>query len=184
MAKVPKETGLSPEQVKQIKAAQKRHATIDPACVNLTPEEFINWHPVGGISWEDRTRLISEKLRKSGKVLITSTGSLNRLPGTMELSRIDFTFHWFAAFLAKSVTLKVEYADEHRTDGRTYKAFRDNSGNVFLEDIRDGGFVSDIAFSAAEIPKILAELRHMEEQTMEAADITDPEKTPALAAAK
>jgi len=21
-----------------------------------TPEEFINWHPVGGISWEERAR--------------------------------------------------------------------------------------------------------------------------------
>jgi hypothetical protein len=22
----------------------------------LTPEEFIDWHPVGGISWEERAR--------------------------------------------------------------------------------------------------------------------------------
>ena len=56
MARAKKDTGLSPEQVEQIKAAQKRHAAIDPACVNLTPEEFINWHPVGGISWEERAR--------------------------------------------------------------------------------------------------------------------------------
>ena len=56
MAKVKKETGLSPEQVERIKAAQERHAAIDPACVNLTPEEFINWHPVGGMSWEERAQ--------------------------------------------------------------------------------------------------------------------------------
>ena len=43
-------------KVKRIKAAQKRHAVIDPECINLTPEEFINWHPVGGISWEGRAR--------------------------------------------------------------------------------------------------------------------------------
>jgi hypothetical protein len=50
------ETGLSPERVERIKAAQKRHAAIDPGCEKLTPEEFINWHPVGGISWEERAR--------------------------------------------------------------------------------------------------------------------------------
>jgi hypothetical protein len=49
-------SGLSPEEVERIKAAQKRHSAIDPGCENLTPEEFINWHPVGGISWEERTR--------------------------------------------------------------------------------------------------------------------------------
>jgi hypothetical protein len=47
---------LSPGQVERIKAAQKRHAAIDPGCLKLTPEEFINWHPVGGLSWEERAR--------------------------------------------------------------------------------------------------------------------------------
>ena len=47
---------LRPEEVERIKAAQNRHAAIDPACLSLTPEEFINWHPVGGISWEERSR--------------------------------------------------------------------------------------------------------------------------------
>ena len=56
MVQAKKDTGLSPEQIKRIKAAQKRHAAIDPACINLTPEEFINWHPVGGMSWEERAR--------------------------------------------------------------------------------------------------------------------------------
>jgi hypothetical protein len=56
MVKAIKDSGLSPKSIEKIKAAQKRHATIDPACVNLTPEEFINWHPVGGISWEERAR--------------------------------------------------------------------------------------------------------------------------------
>jgi hypothetical protein len=56
MEKAIKGSGLSPEQVEQIKAAQKRHAAIDPGCEKLTPEEFINWHPIGGISWEERAR--------------------------------------------------------------------------------------------------------------------------------
>ena len=47
---------LTPEQIAKIKAAQKRHAAIDPACVNLTPEQVVNWHPVGGLSWEERAR--------------------------------------------------------------------------------------------------------------------------------
>ena len=51
-----KSANLSPEQIERIKAAQKRHAAIDPACVNLTPEEFVNWHPVGGMSREERAR--------------------------------------------------------------------------------------------------------------------------------
>ena len=56
MEQVQKEIGLSPERIERIKAAQKRHALIDPGCEKLTPEEFINWHPVGGISWEERAR--------------------------------------------------------------------------------------------------------------------------------
>ena len=56
MVKAVKETGLSPEQAERIRAAQKRHAAVDPGCEKLTPEEFINWHPIGGISWEERAR--------------------------------------------------------------------------------------------------------------------------------
>ena len=149
---------LAPEEVTVIKTAQKKHAAVDPACVNLTPEEFINWHPVGGISWEERAKQMSEKLQKSGKVLINSTGSLNLLPGTMELSRNDSTFHWFVAFLEKSVTL-----EERKTDGKTYIASRDESGNVFLREVRH---------------------LCMEEKAMGAADKTDPEMAPGLAMAK
>ena len=56
MVKTTKDSGLSPEEVERIKAAQKRHAAIDPGCEKLTPEEFINWHPVGGMSWEERAQ--------------------------------------------------------------------------------------------------------------------------------
>ena len=49
-----KETGLSREAIAGIKAAQKRHSVVDPGCEKLTPEEFVNWHPFGDISWEGR----------------------------------------------------------------------------------------------------------------------------------
>jgi len=52
---------LSPEQIERIKAAQKRHAAFDPGCEKLTLEEFINWHPVGGISEEERARRMEER---------------------------------------------------------------------------------------------------------------------------
>jgi hypothetical protein len=52
---------LSPEQIERIKAAQKRHAAFDPGCEKLTLEEFINWHPVGGISEEERARRMKER---------------------------------------------------------------------------------------------------------------------------
>ena len=60
MAQAQKDIGLSPEKIAQIKAAQKKHAAVDPACLDLTPEEFINWHPVGGMSWEERARRMEE----------------------------------------------------------------------------------------------------------------------------
>jgi hypothetical protein len=56
MAKEIKKTGLSSEQKERIKAARKKHAAIDPGCEKLTPEELIQWHPAGGISWEERAQ--------------------------------------------------------------------------------------------------------------------------------
>ena len=161
MEQVMQDIGLFPEEVEQMKAVIQKQTTIDLDCEKVSPDDTTNWQPVGGITWEERAQFMHAKLRESGKILLTSSGSLGRWPGTMELSRIDSTFHWFTDFLAKSVTLKDEYADEYRTDGRTYRAVRDSSGNVFLEDLRDGGFVSDIAFSSTEIPKILAELQNI-----------------------
>ena len=61
MEQAKKGSGLSPEEVERIKAAQKRHAAIDPGCENLTPEEFINWHPIGGMSWEERAQAMRER---------------------------------------------------------------------------------------------------------------------------
>ena len=52
--------GLSHEEAERVKAAQKRRAAIDPGCEKLTPEEFVNWHPVGGMSWEERAARMAE----------------------------------------------------------------------------------------------------------------------------
>jgi len=69
MEKARKGDGLSLEKIEQIKAAQKRHSLIDPSCEQLTPEEFINWHPVGGISWEERAkRMKAASVTKPKKV--------------------------------------------------------------------------------------------------------------------
>ena len=56
MAKAKRDSGLSPEELEQIKTAQKRHTAFDPGCENLSPEQVINWHPIGGMSWEERDR--------------------------------------------------------------------------------------------------------------------------------
>ncbi|MCL2441651.1 MAG: hypothetical protein FWD14_07905 [Treponema sp.] len=56
MVKTKKVSGLSLKQVKRIKSVQKKQSVIDPGCEKLTPEEFINWHPIGGMSWEERAQ--------------------------------------------------------------------------------------------------------------------------------
>ena len=107
------------------------------------------------------TQFVYAKLQENERVLLKSTGSLGLFPTFMELPRIGITFHWFTEFLEKSVTLKDEYTEVHKTDGRMYRASRDNSGNVILSDTRDGGFVSDITFSAAEITGVLSHCKNI-----------------------
>ena len=51
---------LAFERIAKIKAAQQRHAAKDPACLKLTPEEFINWHPVSGMSWDECAQRMKE----------------------------------------------------------------------------------------------------------------------------
>ena len=86
MEKARKDIGLSPERIERIKAVQKRHAAIDPGCEKLTPEEFINWHPVGGISWEERAQRMKaagitapEEAPVSGVLLSQKGRSLRKL---------------------------------------------------------------------------------------------------------
>ena len=74
MVKTKKDSGLSHEQIERIKSVQNRQSVIDPGCDKLTPEEFINWHPVGGMSWEERAQrmkaagVIEPKKNLSGRV--------------------------------------------------------------------------------------------------------------------
>lgn len=60
MEEAVREIGLSPEQVSRIREAQKRHTAIDPGCEKLSPEEFIQWHPIRGMTWEERARAMRE----------------------------------------------------------------------------------------------------------------------------
>jgi hypothetical protein len=137
---------LSPEQIERIAAAKKRRAAIHPSYEDMTLEEFINWHPVGGMSWEERAQRMSERLRENKIIL---------LDGAIELS--CETARWFAGFLDGSISSNV-----HKTDRKTYKAEKDTSGNVtFIEiiEIGEGVFTCDLAFSPEEIPGVLTGLR-------------------------
>ena len=79
MVEVKKDSGLSPEQLKRIKVVQKRQSVIDPGCEKLTPEEFINWHPVGGMSWEERARRMKAAGITEQKQSSVKTISKNKL---------------------------------------------------------------------------------------------------------
>ena len=59
-----RDSGLSLNEIERIKAAQKRHTAFDPGCEKLTPEQVVNWHPVGGISWEER----AQRMKAAGKI--------------------------------------------------------------------------------------------------------------------
>ena len=167
-----KVAGITPEKVEQIKAAQKRHMAIDPGCEKLTPEEFINWHPVGGITWEERAQgmwkrweVNSVKLLENGKIRLNSSGSLH-LPTALEIPQ-EVSI-WFAYFLAGA-----EKDDEYSAYEIEYKATRDGSGNVCLEQNR-WGHINGISFSKAEIQIILEKLRNLnqEKETLRDTSVT------------
>ena len=100
------------------------------------------------------------KIQENGNILLCPREFVNKstprgLPATsVTLSCIDFTIPWLIRFLEEIENV----TDEYPTEVRTYRAFRD-SGNVYLEDNRDG-IVSIVGFSSVEIPKILALLRY------------------------
>jgi len=145
MVQVTRDFGLSPEATEQ-----ESYTTIDHGSKKFTLEESVSWQPVGGITWEERERRMNAKLREEGNILLSSSGSIGR-PGTIELS-LD-TFHWFTSFLTGT-----DHIAKYPVDKKLYEAKRDSYSNVILTEIRDGGFVSDIAFSAAEIPVVLKQL--------------------------
>jgi hypothetical protein len=97
---------------------------------------------------------------ENGDILLSPCKLLNEMgPGgikltTVKLSRNGDAFSWFINFLEG----KENIPNECPINGRKYRAYRESTGNVFLEDIRDGGFISVVGFSAEEIPNILAKL--------------------------
>jgi hypothetical protein len=144
MGQATKGTGFSPERVD----------------IDLMPEGPTNWQPVDGITWEERTWRINAKLRKDGLVLLSSSGSLDRWPGTIELSLE--TAHWFANFLNGS-----KRCDKHKDNEKEYKATRDSSGNVTFTENR-GSFDSDLVFASWEIQNISNGLLQEEKERAEA----------------
>jgi hypothetical protein len=56
---------LTPEEhaalAAQLEEATKRPYVYDPDCPLMTEEQLSQFHPVNGISWEERGRLMQEK---------------------------------------------------------------------------------------------------------------------------
>lgn len=91
---------------------------------------------------------------KSGK-LLGKLGLWGTLLSTINLSHNGVTFLWFMNFLEGKENTPEEFAVE----GKKYKATRDSSGSVYIQENRDGNFTSAAGFSGEEIPIVLAELR-------------------------
>jgi hypothetical protein len=49
-------SGLTDEQKAEIQAAAQLPITYDEDCPRLTDEQLAQFHPVGGITWEERRR--------------------------------------------------------------------------------------------------------------------------------
>ena len=82
MVQTKMEIGLSTEKIEKIKEAQKRHSVIDSGCLKLSPEEFVNWHPVGGMSWEERARLMEESGLTDEEEYIAETHDTGFIPAS------------------------------------------------------------------------------------------------------
>jgi hypothetical protein len=143
---------LSPEQIERVVAAKKRRAATNPSYENMTLEQFINWHPIGRMSWEERAQRMNEILREDKIILLSSSGRSGHLPGTIEISYE--TACWLAGFLDGTIS-----SNKHEADEKRYEVNKISSGDVVFEEIRKGGFVSDIVFSSEEIQDVLTKLR-------------------------
>jgi hypothetical protein len=53
-------TALTPDQLEEIEAASKRPYVYDPDCPLLSEEQLAEFHPVNGMTWEERARLMRE----------------------------------------------------------------------------------------------------------------------------
>jgi hypothetical protein len=54
-------TPLTLEQLAEIEAASKRPYRYDSDCPPLTEEQLAQFHPVNGMTWEERARLMRER---------------------------------------------------------------------------------------------------------------------------
>jgi hypothetical protein len=52
--------GLTPEQIIEVRTAAHRPYTYDPDCPLLTDEQLAEFHPVNGMTWEERARAMRE----------------------------------------------------------------------------------------------------------------------------
>jgi hypothetical protein len=62
-------SALSPEQLARLEAAAKLPINFTPDCPKLTPEQLAEFEPVG-MTWEERDRLMREKLKIPEKELV------------------------------------------------------------------------------------------------------------------
>jgi hypothetical protein len=52
---------LTPELKAEIRATAKRPYVYDPDCPLLTEKQLAEFHPVNGMTWEERARLMRER---------------------------------------------------------------------------------------------------------------------------
>jgi hypothetical protein len=71
----------------------------------------------------------------------------------VDLTRMGIAIRWFRDFLEE----KENTSDKCESGDRTYRAYRTGDA-VFLEEIREGGFVNLVGYSSGEIQKVLEEL--------------------------
>jgi len=86
--------------------------------------------------------------------LVNQTSPTGIIISPLLLSHSGCTLLWFINFLNGAENTP----DKYPIDGITYRAFRD-SGNVYLEETRDGGIISVVGFSLKEIPEVLEALK-------------------------
>ena len=98
---------------------------------------------------------------ENGDILLSPCELVNtKEPGsirftTVNLSRIGVTFLWFINFLEGIENVP----DKCQANEKTYRAFRDFTGKLFLEEIREGTIFNVVGFSPAEIPCVLESIK-------------------------
>lgn len=101
------------------------------------------------------------KRLENGNIIISPCELVNQsAPNCIKITPITITcmgltIRWFIDFL----TGTKNSPDEYSLDGIVYQAFRD-SGNVYIKETRNIGFINIVGFSLGEIQKILDEINN------------------------